>query len=128
MRTVIFSHPLFSPWPIWLWLRIPVKPWIIWLTYYGHKKAESLILNLNLGDLDIKAKFFVEIKFINKKWAKWVLINWPKIPPKTQNLSAQIVCSSQKVCNCDEKKLHRASVILDLTCAPKFDVQSMIKL
>ena len=33
--------------------------------------------------------------------AKWMLINWPKIP---QNLFAQIVCPSPKVWDFDEKK------------------------
>ena len=39
---------------------------------------------------------------------KWVLINWPKIPP---NLSAQIDCPSPKIWDSDEKKLHWASVV-----------------
>ena len=42
---------------------------------------------------------------------KWVLINRPKIPQMPQNLSAQIVCPSPKVCNFDEKRLHWASVV-----------------
>ena len=42
---------------------------------------------------------------------KWVLINQPKIPQMPQNLSAQIVCPSQKVWNFDEKRLHWASVV-----------------
>ena len=42
---------------------------------------------------------------------KWVPINQPKIPQMPQNLSAQIVCPSQKVWNFDEKRLHWASVV-----------------
>ena len=42
---------------------------------------------------------------------KWVLINWLKIPKMPQNLSAQIVCSSPKVWNFDDKRLHWASVV-----------------
>jgi hypothetical protein len=34
---------------------------------------------------------------------KWVLINWPKIPPRAQNLSSQIVCPSPKVWDFNEK-------------------------
>ena len=45
---------------------------------------------------------------------KWVLINGPKIPQMPQNLSAQIVCPSPKVCNFDENRLHWASVVHDL--------------
>ena len=39
---------------------------------------------------------------------KWVLINWPKIP---QNLSAQIVSSSPKVWDFNEKRLQWAFVV-----------------
>ena len=39
---------------------------------------------------------------------KWVLINQPKIPQMPQNLSAQIVCPSQKDWDFDKKK--RASL------------------
>ena len=42
---------------------------------------------------------------------KWVLINRTKIPQMIQNLSAQIVCSNQKVWDFDEKRLHWASVV-----------------
>ena len=42
---------------------------------------------------------------------KWVLINGPKIPEMTQNLSAQIVYPSPKVWDFDEKRLHWASVV-----------------
>ena len=42
---------------------------------------------------------------------EWVLINQPKIPQMTQNLSAQIVCPSPKVCDFNEKKHHWSSVI-----------------
>ena len=35
---------------------------------------------------------------------KWVLINRPKIPPMSQNLSAQSVCPSPKVWDFDKKK------------------------
>ena len=38
------------------------------------------------------------------KWAKWVLINWPKIHPNPKNVSAQIACQSPKVLDFDEKK------------------------
>ena len=34
---------------------------------------------------------------------KWVLIVWPKIPQMPQNLSAQLVCSSPKVLDFNEK-------------------------
>ena len=44
---------------------------------------------------------------------KWVLINQPKIPQMSQNLSVQIVCVSPKIWNFDEKRLHWASVVLD---------------
>ena len=57
---------------------------------------------------------------------KWELINLAKIP---QNLSAQIVCPSQKVRDFDEKRLHWASVVRGLTgvyihayCSTKFAV------
>ena len=40
-----------------------------------------------------------------------VLINWPKKPQMPQNLSAQIVCPNPKVCDFDENRLHRASVV-----------------
>ena len=42
---------------------------------------------------------------------KGVLVTRPKIPQMPQNLSAQIVCSSQKVWDFDEKRLHWASVV-----------------
>ena len=42
---------------------------------------------------------------------KSVLIVWPKIP---QNLSAQLVCSSPKFLDLNEKRLHWASVVRDL--------------
>ena len=42
---------------------------------------------------------------------KWVLINRPKIPKMPQNLSAQFVCSSPKVWDFNEKRLHRESVV-----------------
>ena len=45
------------------------------------------------------------------KCAKWVLINRPKILPKPQNVSAQIVCQSPKVWDFDEKRLHWESVV-----------------
>ena len=44
---------------------------------------------------------------------KWVLINQPKIPQMSQNLSVQIVCVSPKIWNFDEKRLHWASVVRD---------------
>ena len=55
----------------------------------------------NIWDLDRKALFFVEI-MENKGLAvpKWVLINWPKIPPK---FSAQFVCSSPKLWDFQKK-------------------------
>jgi hypothetical protein len=37
---------------------------------------------------------------------KWVLINLPKIPQISQNLSALIVCPSPKVWDFYEKRLH----------------------
>ena len=37
---------------------------------------------------------------------KWVLIVWPKIPQMPQDLSAQIVCSSPKVWDFNEKRLN----------------------
>ena len=49
--------------------------------------------------------------------SKWVLINQPKTP---QNLSAQIVCSSQKVWDFDEKRLDWASVIHALSLFIKY--------
>ena len=42
---------------------------------------------------------------------KWVLIVQPKIPQMLQNLSAQIVCPSQKVWDFDEKRFHWATVV-----------------
>ena len=36
---------------------------------------------------------------------------WPKIPQMPQNLSAQFVCPSPKVWDCNEKKLHQVSVV-----------------
>ena len=42
---------------------------------------------------------------------KSVLINRPKIPQRPQNSSARIVCSSQKVSDFDENRLHKASVV-----------------
>ena len=44
---------------------------------------------------------------------KWVMINWPKIPQMPQNLSAQIVCTSPKVWDFNEKRLDWASVVRD---------------
>ena len=41
----------------------------------------------------------------------WVLINRPKILQMLQNLSAHIVCPSQKVWDFDEKRLHWASIV-----------------
>ena len=46
---------------------------------------------------------------------KWVLINQPKIPQMPQNLSAQIVCPSPIIWDFDEKRLHWASVVPELT-------------
>ena len=43
--------------------------------------------------------------------AKWVLINWPKIPQMPLNFSAQFVCPSTKVWDFDEKRLHWASIV-----------------
>ena len=43
---------------------------------------------------------------------KWALINWPKIPQMPQNLSAQIVCSSPKTRDFDEKRFYWASIVL----------------
>ena len=45
---------------------------------------------------------------------KWVLINQPKVPQMPQNLSAQIVCPSQKDQDFDEKSLHWVSVVCDI--------------
>ena len=42
---------------------------------------------------------------------KWVLINRPKIPQNATKLTAQIVCTSPKVRDFDEKRLHWASVV-----------------
>ena len=42
---------------------------------------------------------------------KWVLIVWPKIPQKPQNLSAQFVFPSPKVLDFNENRLHWASVV-----------------
>jgi hypothetical protein len=42
---------------------------------------------------------------------KWVLMKRPKIPQMPQNLSAQIVCTSPKVCGFDEYMLYWASVV-----------------
>ena len=42
---------------------------------------------------------------------KWVLRNWPKIPKMPQNLSAQFLCSSPKVGDFDEKRLHWAFAV-----------------
>ena len=44
---------------------------------------------------------------------KWVLIVWPKIPQMPQNLFTQFVCSSPKVPDFNEKRLHWASVVGD---------------
>ena len=46
---------------------------------------------------------------------KWVLINRPKIPQMPQNLSAQIVCLRPKVWDFDEKSLHLASVVREVS-------------
>ena len=48
---------------------------------------------------------------MDKGLTKWVLINWPQLPRMSQNLSAQIVCPSQKVWDFDEKRLHWAFVV-----------------
>ena len=42
---------------------------------------------------------------------KWVLIVWPKILQIPQNLSAQFVCSSPKVLDFNEKRLHWVFVV-----------------
>ena len=42
---------------------------------------------------------------------KWMLINRPKLSQKLKILSAQFVCSSRKVWNFDENRLHLASVV-----------------
>ena len=42
---------------------------------------------------------------------KWVLIDQPKIPQMSQNLSAQIVCPSPKFWDFVEKRLHWVSVV-----------------
>ena len=42
---------------------------------------------------------------------KWVRILWPKIPHMQQNLSAKFVCSSPKVLDFNEKRLHWVSVV-----------------
>ena len=44
---------------------------------------------------------------------KWVLMNWPKIPQMTQNLSAQIVYPNPKVWDFDGKRLHLVSIVYD---------------
>ena len=44
-------------------------------------------------------------------YPKWVLIIWPKIPQMPQNLSAHIVCTSPKVLDFNEKRLHWAFVV-----------------
>ena len=51
---------------------------------------------------------------------KWVMIVWPKIPQMSQNLSTQIVCSSPKAWDFDEKRLHWASVVR----APSYEVKT----
>ena len=48
---------------------------------------------------------------------KWVLINRPKIPQMSLNLSAQILCLSPKVWDFNEKWLHWASVVRGLQFA-----------
>ena len=45
---------------------------------------------------------------------KWVLIVWPKIPQMLQNLSAQFVCPIPKVLDFNRKRLHWASLVLEL--------------
>ena len=40
-----------------------------------------------------------------------MLIDWPKIPQVPQNLSVQFVCTSPKVLDFNEKRLHWASVV-----------------
>ena len=53
---------------------------------------------------------------------KWVLIDWPKIPQKPQNLSAQFVCPSPKVLDFNDKRLYWASVVeIFLLCTYYFD-------
>ena len=42
---------------------------------------------------------------------KWVLIFRPKIPQMLQNLSAQFFCTSPKVLDFNEKRLHWSSVV-----------------
>ena len=42
---------------------------------------------------------------------KWVLIVWPIIPQMLLNLSAQFVYPSPKILECNEKRLHWASVV-----------------
>ena len=42
---------------------------------------------------------------------KWVLIDQPKMPQMSQNLSAQIVCPSPKVWDFDKIRLHLATVV-----------------
>ena len=44
---------------------------------------------------------------------KWVLIVWPKILQMPQNLSARFVCTSRKILDLNEKRLHWASVVRD---------------
>jgi hypothetical protein len=46
---------------------------------------------------------------------KWVLIVWPKIPQMPQNVSDQCVCSSPKVLEFNEKRLHWAPQSMVLT-------------
>ena len=46
---------------------------------------------------------------------KWVLKVWPKIPQMPQNLFAQFVCPSPKVLDFNEKRLHWASIVCDLS-------------
>ena len=45
--------------------------------------------------------------------AKQLLIVWQKIPQMPPNLSGQFICSSPKVLDFNEKRLHWASVVRD---------------
>ena len=60
--------------------------------------------------------------------SKWVLINQPKVPQMLQNLSAQIVCSSPKAWDFDEKSLYWASVIRGFGCRITRKLQPAITL
>ena len=54
---------------------------------------------------------------------KWVLINWPRLPPMPQNLSAQIVCVGPKVWDFDEKGWVSVVRVQNVLLLPKIKLE-----